>query len=319
MALAVAWCGLIQDVRDGHPVERLEAHDLRVDEVGRVHVRLQRRRETHGRALPDRQRVEIARRAVAVERERQPLLAAREAPARDAAVGQLGQRQRLARGRLHDAQRIAPVLVHADEPVGAALGEPERGDVPVGLLDVLVRARRQRVAAHARELAAVVGQVVEVRRRRVERGRAVRRLARVRRDVPGLTAGRAPQIEVGVVGRVRLDQRDPLAVARDAARQVAEVVLEDDGPLQRLRVVAVEIEEARVPLVGADVEGRAIARPAGELGLQLLAWREVLLLAVEHLHVEVVQLVAALVAREQHAIVRRGSTRPRRSSRPSTS
>ena len=81
------------------------------------------------------------------------------------------------------ADRGAAVLVDGGDSVGAAVREAREGHVPVGLLDVLVLPRRQLVPPDARELAAVVGRVVEMAALGIEVLRGVRRLALMGGDV----------------------------------------------------------------------------------------------------------------------------------------
>src|SRR5207245_3009980 len=116
---------------------------------------------------------------------------------------------------------------------------------------------------------------------------------------------RAPEIDVAVRRPVRLHERDPLAFGRDRGNVETRVVLVDEPAVAGLRVVAIEVEELRVTLVRLDPEGPPIRAPAVELRLQLLAGRQVPLLAVELPHVEVIQLVAALVARVEDTVVPR--------------
>ena len=148
-------------------------------------------------------------------------LAARDRHAADAAVGDRRQRDRLAGGGVDHADDGAAVPVDAGDAIAAAAREGGEGDVPVGLLDVLVRAASQRVAAQARELAAVVGQVVEILRRRVERRRLELRIALVRAEMRERLGLGVPQVDVAVVGGVQLGHRHPLAVARDGVRRSA--------------------------------------------------------------------------------------------------
>ena len=86
------------------------------------------------------------------------------------------------------------------------------------------------------------------------------------------------------------------------------VVLVEQRALVGLRVVTVDVEEPRVALVALDVEAPTVGREAGEGRLELVAGRQVALLAVRRADVQVIQLVATLVAREQDAFVSRGSS-----------
>ena len=64
-----------------------------------------------------------------------------------------------------------------------------------------------------------------------------------------------------------------------------------------------EIVEAGIALVRNHVERRTVRCPAGELRLELLPWREIPLRAVWRKHVQVIQFVAALIARHQDPVV----------------
>ena len=135
------------------------------------------------------------------------------------------------------------------------------------------------------------------------------------------------QEDVAVQRRVRFVQGDPAPVARDVADLEALVVLVHQGPLVGLCVVAIEVEELRIALVSLDPKGRPIAAPAVELRLQLFARRQIPLFAVRLAHVEVVELVAALIVRVENAVAvrevrdrvgrvrRRGRQRSRRPTR----
>ncbi len=142
-----------------------------------------------------------------------------------------------------------------------------------------------------------------MRRFRVERRRLVLGLPLVRAHVHGLLRPGVPHVDVGVVGRLRPRQRHPLAVVRHGGGDVARRVPEEQRPGVGGRVAAVDVEEPRVALVRDDVERMAVGCPAQEIRLQLRPGREVLLGAIGANHVEMVQLVAALVSSDQDAIV----------------
>src|SRR5207302_8243954 len=94
--------------------------------------------------------------------------------------------------------------------------------------------------------------------------------------------------------------------ARDVADLEALVVLVHQGTLVGLCVVAIEVEEAGIPLVGAHVERPIVSAPALERRLDLLALgrrSQVPLPAVCSAYVQMVVLVAAAVARVEDPIV----------------
>ena len=66
---------LVEDVRDGQPVERRKAHDLRVDEVRGIHVLGQRVRQAPRRLSAELEDIEIVGPAIFVQLEGEPGLA----------------------------------------------------------------------------------------------------------------------------------------------------------------------------------------------------------------------------------------------------
>jgi hypothetical protein len=163
-----------------------------------------------------------------------------------------------------DADDGAAILVDPGDSVAAVTREPGELDVPVGRLDVLVPARLQSVAADPDELAAVVGQVVKPLRVGIERGDSVLSGGLVGREMGHRARPDIPQIDVAVGCAPLLQQRDPSAVARDARDHMARLLFVDEGPLEPIALVAIEIEETPVALVGQHVQGHIVARPAGE-------------------------------------------------------
>ncbi len=195
-----------------------------------------------------------------------------------------------------------PVLVDGGDAVAAVAREPRELNVPVGRLDVFVLSGRQLVPPHAGELAAGVGQVVEPFRVGVELGGAVLGGGLVGRQVGHPALPGIPDIDVGVGGRLRLAERHPSAIAGDVGDLIARRVLVDQGPFEFLGIVAVDVEEPRVALVGQDVERRVVARPAGEDGLELRARGQVgITLRAEN--VEVIVLIAPLVVCVKDSLV----------------
>ena len=267
--------------------------DLGVERVGQLGLLLRRQVE----------HIEIVRRAVAVEIERGLRLARRERDRGDAGVRDDRQRDRRVRRGLGDGDLRTAVGIHADGAIPALLRERHVGDVPIGLVNVLVLTRRKRVAAQRRKLAGVVRHVVEILRRRIEGRRREVRLTLVVRDLDGLFRLHVPDEHVAIVGRVYLHQRHPLPIVGHLIGEVAVSILKQHRSRESRGVVAIDVEELRVTLVRADVKGGAARRPAGELRLQLGSGRDVFLFPGGRSHVEVVQLVPGLIAGQEDAFV----------------
>ncbi len=72
----------------------------------------------------------------------------------------------------------------------------------------------QAVASQPREFAAVVRQVIQVFRRAIERRGEELRISLVGRDVRQRLGFDAPEIDVAVIRRAQLTERDPLRIGR---------------------------------------------------------------------------------------------------------
>ena len=127
----------------------------------------------------------------------------------------------------------------------------------------------------------------------------------VRSEVDGFSTGKLDQIQVVVVGRAGLVQCQVTSVAGNRTQIQALRVLVDTLARVGRRVVAVKVEEPCITLIGGDVKGVADMVETQKVGLQLVARREVLFAAVELDHIQVIQLVAALVTRNQLALIGR--------------
>jgi hypothetical protein len=111
------------------------------------------------------------------------------------------------------------------------------------------------------------------------------------------------QVEVPVRGGPLFRQGHPAAVRGDAGDLVAPFVLVQELPLVAVDRHLIEVEGARVALVGEEEEALLVPRPACERGLELVARRQVADAAVRRLDEEMGLLVAALVAGVEEALV----------------
>ena len=93
------------------------------------------------------------------------------------------------------------------------------------------------------------------------------------------------------------------AIGRDVGKVVALVVLEDHLPGVAVGLILVNVEEPLVALVAADEERRVVLGPAVERGFQPFPGRQVGDGALGVLDVDVVQLVPALVAGVEEALI----------------
>jgi len=177
------------------------------------------------------------------------------------------------------------------------------GDVPVGALHQCVLAGCQIVAAQGVELALIVGGVQQVAAVRGEVFDGELRAALVRAEMGGLAGLPVEQVDVVVDRGVGAGEADVAAVARDRAGLVALIVAIDQLACVIVGGVGVDIEEPGVALVGQHESLRAVVAETGEVGLEVFAGRQVALAAVGLDDDEVVQLVAALVAGDQDAVV----------------
>ena len=298
----------VEHAGDDHAVERLEADDLRVDEVFRIDLLAQRIGQPRGLAALEIVDVEVRRRAVRIDIHGHQVLARREQHEVDVGVRQFRQRDLFAALRVVQLHDRARVFVDARDAIAALLGKRAAEDVPLRRLDVGRLARGQIIAAQAGELGSVVRGEEEVLRLRIEVGRRELRAFLVFRDLLHLVLGDGVDEEIVVRGADRLGQGHPLAVRRDPVDLVTGLVLENHRPLVRVGVVAVEIEVLRIALVRDDEERLLVAAPPPEHRLQLLARREVMLAAVLLPDVQMIELVASLIARVEKTRVLRKVT-----------
>ena len=204
--------GLVIDRRNDHPVERLEAHDLGVDEILGVDVLRKRIGQAHGRLRAELAHVEVARRTVAVDVEREPGLAVGEADGRDVAGGQLRQRDLFPRLRVEEVNDRAPVVVDAGHAIAAVLRESDEERVPRRFLHVLGLPAGRVVLPDARELGAFVGKIVERSGGWIELLRSVVGDPLVLRDELRVVGRRVPEIDVAVGRPAGLHEGDPFPV-----------------------------------------------------------------------------------------------------------
>src|SRR5262245_7515908 len=108
---------------------------------------------------------------------------------------------------------------------------------------------------------------------------------------------------ITVRGRVRFSQGDPLSVVRDFTELIVFVILINECTRKVSCVHAIQIEEPLVPLIGLEIKRAVIASPADKLRLELLTRRQVTLSARGCPHIEMIFLVATLVASKEYAIV----------------
>ena len=294
-----------QDVRDLHAIEALETHDAGIDQLARLDLRAQRRGQALGLGVAKSKRVQLAGLAVTVEVKRHAVFRARNLDATDFTGGQLRQVQRRAGGRVGDRDLRAAIDIGADNEILAGMRVAGIVDVPFCRLHVLVLVAGEHIAAQALELAALIAGVEQAGRIRREGLCRIAGVAGVRGQVDRLVFLAIVEEEVVVDRRARLRQGQPALVWRDRGNVVTSLVLEEALALVGFCVVAIEVEELLVTLVGDDIKRRAIRAEIDEGGPQLFARGQILFAAVGFDHIQVVKLVAALVARDQLALVGR--------------
>ena len=123
------------------------------------------------------------------------------------------------------------------------------------------------------------------------------------RNQRGHLRSRVPHEQVAVVGGVHFRQRHPLSVVRNVRREIAVLVFEEHRAVVRFRVIAVNVEELGIALVRLDVEGAAVAVPADERRLELVAGRQIPEIPGGAAHVQVIELVPRLIVGDEEAIV----------------
>ena len=130
-------------------------------------------------------------------------------------------------------------------------------------------------------------------------------VAVVRGHVNRRQAGRleVDEVDVRVGVRVRLDGGEPATCPVDGGETEMLVVVEDAIAAVVAGRIAVQIDRLLVPFVAADVEVLARAAPADEPCFQVIARGDVEQCTVRLAHEQVCQLVATLVARDEHAVV----------------
>src|SRR3546814_4028981 len=114
-----------------------------------------------------------------------------------------------------------------------------------------------------------------------------------------------PVIDIAMLRRIIDDpaQPDVAAVGADRTNLIRLVVLEEQSLRIAIGLDLVEIEEARVALVGLNEEALAVVRPFDEARDMLRARRHVARGAVELADIDMCQFVAALIARKKDALV----------------
>ncbi|MNX96639.1 hypothetical protein D3C86_1289620 [compost metagenome] len=151
------------------------------------------------------------------------------------------------------------------------------------------------------ELSVLIAGVDQGRAVGTEAADVIGHVAGVFRDQVGLSARlQVGQIDVGVGAGVRLDQGDQATVA-GYGRDVEARVLEHQLPLIGGRVIGVDVEGGSVAFVAGQPEGLAVVAEADEASLDLVARRQVAQRPVGLAHIDVGQLVAALIRRHQDA------------------
>ena len=249
--------------------------------------------------------MEVRRRGVARQVERHLCFGRREGDSGQVAAGQVRQLDRRARAGIEDGDLSRGVGVDPADAVGPLVGPPHEQDVPVRLDERGVLPGGRIPCPRLPELAVGVRAVGERGRSGQERHWAVARVPLVRGDVAGLGVRvlevHDEHVGIGVVpgpGR-----GEPAPVAAHRSRLVAARVLEHEAAFEGGRVVFVQIERLWIPLVARHEEAGPVVGEAAESGLQVLARRGVGHRSVRVPDEEVVQLVPALVGREQDPVV----------------
>ena len=122
-------------------------------------------------------------------------------------------------------------------------------------------------------------------------------------EITHLAAGEVMQIDVGITGGVGLDQRDQLLVSADVAGKEAAVILEEQAAGVAIDGIFVQIEIAFVALIGGNEEALLVVGKASELGLELVAGRQILDAAIQLTDIDMIELVAALIGGVEDASV----------------
>ncbi len=296
---------LEQDGRDIEAVEALVANDFSFNEHLLVDRRVEVLRQARGGACGEVCHEHVGGRGVGRNGEGDLRFVVVETHRADIAGRNAGEGDRLVGGLVVDGDFGRGVSVDGVDAILAGRRVGDEHHVPVGLEQFGFLAGGEIVGPGLREFAVLVGSVDQrfgVGREFVD---AIGHDAVVRRDEDGLLRGglgQVCQIDVRVSAGVLLGQRQPFAIRRDRGREEAGV-LEDEFAGERGRVIRVEIEHLRVALVGGEPEGLAVGGPADEFAGVLVAGREVFQRGVSVADIDVGQLVAAAIRRDEDAVI----------------
>src|SRR6266404_5910210 len=128
----------------------------------------------------------------------------------------------------------------------------------------------------------------------------------MRGDVLQLFSGRVVEINIGVRGRTAaLLERDELLVVGDIANGQAGFVFVDQSRFEVGDRHLEDVKETRVALVGGEEKRLAIVAPTKEVGLHLIARRQIALSPISFSHVQMTVFVSATIISIENARVSR--------------
>src|SRR5216684_8052029 len=128
----------------------------------------------------------------------------------------------------------------------------------------------------------------------------------MRGDVLQLFSGRVVEINIGVRGRAAaLLERDELLIIRYVANGQARFVFVDQSGLEVGNEHLEDVKETRVALIGGQEKRFAIVAPAEEVGLHLIARRQIALGSISFSHVQMTVFVSAAIISVENARVGR--------------
>ena len=296
---------LPQDVGDDQAIACLEAHHAGVDQIVGIQPAAERGGQAFWRALAEFQHVKIVWLAVTVEIKGHSRFRTCNAQVADLPGRQRWQCQFSAGGIFEHVDAGPAIHIgHVDAEL-AVVREGNVDDVPGLAAYVLMSSGGEVVTSNPAEFAALVAGVVQVLAVGREIFGAEAGITLVRGEVDGFSTGQLDQMQVVVVGRAGLGQRQVTPIAGNRTQIQALRVLVDTLACVGRGVVAVKVEKLCITLIGGDVKSAAGMIETQKIGLQLVAGREVLFAAVELDHIQVIQLVAALVTRNQLALIGR--------------
>ena len=297
----------IENARNLQAVVAGKARDARLDQPRLVDRRVERARQPSRLSIGQVGDENVARAGVGDDGEGDAALVIAELHPAEIALWHAGQRQRLAGGRVDDGQRGRSVGVERLHPVAAGARDIDKGDVPVRRQHRRARAAGEIIGPGLGELAMFVGRIDQAA---AIGGKGVSAMIDIAAVAGGDQAGCGirsgiDQIQVAVGRTELLLQRDSFAVGRDAGGEEATRVGEDQPPLIVRRIIGIDIERRWIAFVRADEEGRSIRAPPGEFELRGGVGRQISRSAVGVADIDMGQLIAAGVAREQDALVAR--------------